>query len=515
MIAPLARGVAPGVTLHVVKVLNYNGSGPDSGIIAGVEDCLIAGAQVANLSLGIPGSSDGQDALSQAINQAVDAGMLVVVAAGNSGDGEKTIGSPAAAAKAITVGAVAEHSISAVADARSAGIHPAPFSSHGPTRDGRIKPDIAAPGVSILSAMTNVVSVDPDPFFGGGGPVDLGCGEGCYTILSGTSMASPFVAGAVALMLEAGAASTDIPQIIFTTAQDRGVAGKDNVFGHGLVDVEAAVRQAASAAPASVIFPHHVFQRGSAPDSTAVRFPIAVVDMTKPLAITVTIDGKLTRWGWSPDLDMVLLDSNGAAFTIANPLYPFFSNEPTLPAPGTSSTCPAGEDCGQVGTQETIHLQPATLQSLQSGNPRFFVEIYPFDGRPNNGKGGTFTIGLSNGYFAGPVGGAHDDQLVAVAGPNATVTDDDGDTFADVLLDGRASLGSADSYVWRDSSDAVVGNGALVKLNLPVGTHTLSLTVSNSGGMASDSVDITVSPPSSGDSGGSSKPCNPRKKSCN
>ncbi len=193
VVAPLARGVAPGALLYVVKVLNYNGSGADSGIILGLEECVLAGPDVANLSLCVPGNSDGQDALSRAIDAAVDAGVVVVVAAGNAGDGEATIGSPGVAAKAITVGAVAEHSPSAATAATSLGVYPAPFSSHGPTLDGRIKPDVAAPGVSVLSAMTTVVSNDPDPFWGGGGMVDLGYGEGDYIIISGTSMASPFV----------------------------------------------------------------------------------------------------------------------------------------------------------------------------------------------------------------------------------------------------------------------------------------------------------------------------------
>jgi serine protease AprX len=516
--APLARGVAPGVEIHAVKVLDYNGSGSDSGIIAGIEACQLAGAHVVNMSLGIPGSSDGRDALSTAVDAAVDAGMVVVVAAGNAGDGEATIGSPGAAAKAITVGAVAEHSASTVLDATSLGVYMAPFSSRGPTLDGRIKPDIAAPGVSILSAMTSVIAEDPDPFFGGGGEYDLGCGEGCYIVISGTSMASPFVAGAVALMMSADATLTSdaVRQILSETAQDRGALGKDNVYGHGLVDVEAAVRRAAAEDPNAVAFPHHVFQTGTVPDGTAVRVPVGVIDMTKPLAVTIAIDGRLTRRGWSPDLDATLLDASGAPFMIPNPLYPILGGEPFFPAPGTSSTCPAGELCGQVGTQETIRVMPG---DLQPGSPLYYVEVYPFADRPNNGKGGTFAIGLANGYFAGPIDGAHDDALVAEAGSNATVTVDDGDTFADVVLDGRASRGVVSTYQWKDDSGGVLAEGAVAMVSLPVGTHTLSLSVTDGATDVTDTVTVTVQGASSDGGGGGGgkgggKPCNPKKEAC-
>jgi serine protease AprX len=515
-IAPLARGVAPAVHIHAVKVLNYNGSGPDSGIIAGVQECLTAGAHVANLSLGIPGSSDGRDALSQAVDAAVDAGMVVVVAAGNAGDGPQTIGSPGAAVKAITVGAVAEHTASTIADATSLGVYAAPFSSRGPTLDGRTKPDISAPGVSILSAMSNVVAVDPDPIWGGGGEVTLGCGEGCYTVSSGTSMASPFVAGAVALMLEAdGSLTTDsamVRQILADTAQDRGTVGMDNVFGHGLIDVQAAVSRAANAGAKTTSFPHHVFQQGTVPDGISVRVPVGVIDMTKPLAITVAIEGRLTRRGWSPDLDVILLDANRQPFMVNNPLYPWLSDDPTVPAPGTSSTCPAGEDCGQMGTQETIHIQPDTLQP---GNPLFFVEIYPFAERPNNGKGGNYTIGLSNGYFAGPIDGPADNQLVARAGSDVTVIDDDDDGSADVTLDGRASLGMINEYLWSGTAGAE--STAVATVRLPIGTHTFSLSVTNTvtGAMDTDSMTVTVTGSSSdGGEKGGGKRCNPKREVC-
>lgn len=420
VIAPLAQGVAPGFSLLMAKVLDYRGSGPDSGIITGLEWCVTKMADVVNLSLAIPGSSDGQDAFSLAVNAAVAQNVVVIAAAGNSGDGGETIGSPSAATGAITVGAVAEHAESTLADATSLGVYPPPFTSRGPTVDGRIKPDIAAPGVSILSALTNSISLDPDPIFGGsGGPVDLGCGVGCYTIKSGTSMSSPFVAGAVALLLEANSALTPdgVRAALEGIAQERGEPGKDNVFGHGLIDVAAAVSAVTAVSGASLPateFPYTAFLRSSVANNGVAQLPITVLDATKPLAITVAIDGKMTRFGWSPDIDVYLLDEFGEPFLMENPLYDWLGGEEFISVPGTSSTCPAGEDCGPVGTQETIHIGPGSplFDAFWAGlwEPgKFIIELRLWAERPNNGKGGNFSVELSNAYFNGP--------LTADAGP--------------------------------------------------------------------------------------------------
>ncbi|MGH6961675.1 MAG: S8 family peptidase, partial [Dongiaceae bacterium] len=216
---PTYRGVAPGAQLYGAKVLDANGSGSSDDVIAGIDWCADdlgagPGVRVINLSLGIAGSSDGTDLVSQAVNAAVAKGKIVVVAAGNSGAASKSIGSPGAAALAITVGAAAEWSHSTLLDGESNGIYVAPFSSRGPTADGRVKPDIAAPGHSIIAGY-----IDPS------GSGFYGCTNDCYASLSGTSMATPFTAGTVALMLEAASpflpTPADIRAILAATAQDR------------------------------------------------------------------------------------------------------------------------------------------------------------------------------------------------------------------------------------------------------------------------------------------------------
>ncbi|HEX2064252.1 MAG TPA: S8 family serine peptidase, partial [Acidimicrobiales bacterium] len=106
------RGVAFGSALVGVKVLDSTGGGSSTGIINGIDFCVANKAaynvRVLNMSLGTSGSSDGTDAMSVATNNAFDHGILPVVAAGNSGPAAYTIGSPGAAAKALTVCSLAD-----------------------------------------------------------------------------------------------------------------------------------------------------------------------------------------------------------------------------------------------------------------------------------------------------------------------------------------------------------------------------------------------------------------------
>ncbi|MDX3234489.1 S8 family serine peptidase [Streptomyces sp. ME03-5709C] len=169
------KGVAPGVRLHVGKVLSNAGSGSDSWIIAGMEwAAREAKARVVSMSLGSDQPTDGTDPMSQAVNElSAETGALFTIAAGNSGPSEGTVGAPGAADAALTVGAV--DSSDAIAD----------FSSRGPRfRDDAMKPEITAPGVDILAARSQWATF----------------GTGSYATISGTSMATPHVAGVAALV---------------------------------------------------------------------------------------------------------------------------------------------------------------------------------------------------------------------------------------------------------------------------------------------------------------------------
>jgi len=126
------EGVAPEAGLWAGKVLDDQGSGSESGIVAVVDWCAAdPDVDVISMSLGTTLPSDGSDALSLAANAAVADGKVVVVAAGNSGDAPDSIGAPGAAADAITVGAASEWSAAPGAENHSDGVYLANFSSRG------------------------------------------------------------------------------------------------------------------------------------------------------------------------------------------------------------------------------------------------------------------------------------------------------------------------------------------------------------------------------------------------
>ena len=172
------RGVAPAADLLVGKVLGDDGSGTDAQVIAGME-WAAARADVVNMSLGGWDLSDGGDPLSQAVDALTKQyGTLFVVAAGNDGPTPGWVSAPAAAASALTVGAVDGNDTIA------------PFSSRGPLINTRAaKPELVAPGVDILAARAAGTTM--------GTPLDAR-----YTAASGTSMASPHAAGAAALLVQ-------------------------------------------------------------------------------------------------------------------------------------------------------------------------------------------------------------------------------------------------------------------------------------------------------------------------
>ncbi|WP_459739878.1 S8 family peptidase [Streptomyces sp. E-15] len=174
------RGVAPRADLLIGKVLGDDGYGTESAVIDGMEWATREHARVVNMSLGSGSPSDGTDPISQAVDSlTASSGALFVVAAGNEGEtGPSSVSSPGAADAALTVGAVdRDDSL-------------APFSSRGPRPgDGAVKPDVTAPGVGIVAARASGTTL--------GDPVDAH-----YIALSGTSMATPHVAGAAALLAQ-------------------------------------------------------------------------------------------------------------------------------------------------------------------------------------------------------------------------------------------------------------------------------------------------------------------------
>lgn len=240
------RGIAPRAKLVAVKVLDCHGSGYLSDVAAGIDWTISHRAQygikVLNLSLGGSEAGPEQDFLEVAVNRAAAAGITAVIAAGNSGPGPGTVGSPGAAHQAITVGAIADRG----RDRGMPGYLPAKFSSRGPTLDGTPKPDIAAPGVEIIAAQAGTVR----------GQVPM----------SGTSMATPFVAGVAALLLAAdptlvpsgsscdaslpacpdGVIGMSQPLKALLSSTARSYGSDANTTGSGIIDADRAMAQVRS-----------------------------------------------------------------------------------------------------------------------------------------------------------------------------------------------------------------------------------------------------------------------------
>ncbi|MBI3538181.1 MAG: S8 family peptidase [Chloroflexi bacterium] len=219
------RGVASECTLIAAKVLRGDGSGNMSDVMAGVEWAVQQRAHVLNLSLGGGGASDGSDALSTTCDAAMNRGVVVCVAAGNSGPGASTVGSPGAAKNVITIGASSKSD--AIAN----------FSSRGPTKDGRVKPDVCFPGVGIIAPRAKGTS--------------MGSPQGdYYTAASGTSMATPHAAGSCALLLQAkpGLSPQQIKEILMSTAKD--LSYEPNTQGKGRAQVFDAFTNAQGQSPA-------------------------------------------------------------------------------------------------------------------------------------------------------------------------------------------------------------------------------------------------------------------------
>ncbi|MET9227581.1 S8 family peptidase [Lentzea sp. NPDC003310] len=238
------HGVAPDARILDVKVLGDNGSGADSGIIAGMEWAVEQGAQIVNMSLG-GYDTPGVDPIEEAVNRlSADRGALFVIAAGNSGPGSRTIGSPGTADAALTVGAVDDQN------------RIAEFSSRGPTASGTLKPDLTAPGVGIVAALHSDGRI--------GAPVVDG-----YTSLDGTSMATPHVAGAAALLrqqhpdltgtaLKARLTGSTTPTADLTPFEQ----------GTGRVDVAKLIKQNVTSSPTSVSFGAHQWPHAGEPALT-------------------------------------------------------------------------------------------------------------------------------------------------------------------------------------------------------------------------------------------------------
>ncbi|MBB5857257.1 S8 family serine peptidase [Amycolatopsis umgeniensis] len=346
------KGVAPDAGLLAAKVLGDDGSGGWSEIISGMEWAVAQGAKVINLSLG--GDDDeGVDPLEAAVNRLTkDNGVLFVIAAGNDGDrGAGTVGSPGSADEALTVGAVDR------ADALAS------FSGKGPRRgDNAVKPEITAPGVGIVAAKAG----------------------GDYQPMSGTSMATPHVAGAAALLVQqhpdwrpeqikAGLTGSAKPAEGLTVFQQ----------GAGRTDVAKAVEQRVNT------------------DVTTVAFGTVPVDDPKPRTREITYRNS----GEQPvelDLRLDVRDENGkpavdGLFTVDRPKV-------TVPAGGTATAAitvnPGQKPRAAYGGTLLATSADVTVRSLIGADLQrevFSADVKLFDRKGDKANGIVFVTNLDSG----------------------------------------------------------------------------------------------------------------------
>ncbi|MFF7645299.1 S8 family serine peptidase [Streptomyces canus] len=224
------KGVAPGAKLLVGKLMDDTGVGSDSSIIAGMQWAVAQGAKIVSMSLGST-DTPGVDPLEKAVNDlSASSHALFVIAAGNDGPSDTTVGTPGSAASALTVAAVDRHD--RLAD----------FSSRGPTADGALKPDIAAPGVDIVAARAAHGSEGEEVAPG-------------YVTMSSTSMATPHTAGAAAILAQEHLAWTGERIKAALTASALPLTGTTAYeTGAGRVDLTRATGADVTTEPSSVGF---------------------------------------------------------------------------------------------------------------------------------------------------------------------------------------------------------------------------------------------------------------------
>ncbi|MFJ5214010.1 S8 family peptidase [Streptomyces sp. NPDC088354] len=293
------KGVAPGAQIISGKVLDDDGLGDDAGIIKGLEWAAAQGARIVNLSLG-GSDTPGVDPIEATVDRlsAGPGAPLFVIAAGNEGDAPSTVGSPGSADAALTVGAVDKSD--ALAD----------FSSRGPrVGDGAIKPDVTAPGVDITAAAAKGSVIDTDP--------EVPHPADGYLTISGTSMATPHVTGAAAILAQEHPDWTgqQIKAVLIGSAEDGGYTPFQQ--GSGRIDVARAIGQSVVAEPASLNFGTALWPHNDDPrlTRTVTYRNSGQQDVTLDLSLT----GQGPRGGAAPagfftlDKQQVTVPAGGAA----------------------------------------------------------------------------------------------------------------------------------------------------------------------------------------------------------
>ena len=392
-------GVAPNARILAYKVCGPDGSCSDFAVAQAIAQAVTDGAKVINMSLGGPEYSQ---AMYDAVQDAWGAGLVIVAGAGN--DGTTAEFYPAAFNNVISVGAFDE-------DHRRAS-----FSNYGTWVD------ISAPGNVIMSSYPMASCATT------GAPGDTGC----YTWLSGTSMATPHVSGAAALVWSRSdvISNAQVVDILLNSADPRGVDAVrlDSWTSHGGLNLHNAMSYGlTNLAPVAHAGPDRTLT-----DSGGDGVELVTLDGSA----STDSDGTIVSHEWREGGTVVGL--------IAAP-------QVWLPVGTHTLTLQVTDDDGATGTDSVV------------------VTVMPPPNLPP----------------------------VAHAGADQVVTDNNGDGVESVMLNGSSSSdsdGAIVSYEWREGN-TVVGSGATPTISFAIGSHSLTLRVSDEdGGTGTDSVVVTINP---------------------
>ncbi|GLF93239.1 S8 family peptidase [Streptomyces yaizuensis] len=318
------KGVAPGARILSAKVLDDESLGEDSGIIAGMDWAVAQGADVINMSLG-GRDQPGIDPLEAHVNKlSKETDVLFAIAAGNHGPDAGSLGSPGTADAALTVGAVDDTG------------RMASFSSRGPRAgDGAVKPDVTAPGVAVTAASAR----------GSATAVQEGERPAGYVGISGTSMATPHVAGAAALLKQRHPSWSGerIKAVLTASAKD----GGHSLFaqGAGQIAVDRALEQTVVSDGTGLSFGFHSWPHTD----------------DKPVTRRITYRNLGTQ-DITLDLAVKAVDPKGRPSPAG--LFALGAGQVTVPAGGTA-TVPLTADTRIGGTNDGTHT--ATVVATGGG----------------------------------------------------------------------------------------------------------------------------------------------------
>jgi PKD repeat protein len=470
-----SKGIAgiANVGIKGVKVLNAAGSGAWSTVASGIRWCADNGGPRVVISMSLGGGH--ATVLEDAVRYAEGKGALLVAAAGNSGPCSNCVGYPAAYPEVI-----------AVTCTNSAKTQ-CSFSSDGP------ESELTAPGQSILAAWHT--------------------GDTAYNTISGTSMSTPHVSGVAALVWshETALTAAGLRQLLRDNAEDLGSAGWDELYGYGLVDAKATL-DAAGGPPPPPPPPETTLSLENFDDGAANGW--ALTGMWRVTSACTTAASPPNHLVYNKASDCRY--SNGSSRTTGTATFDADLTNSTVATLKfkhrweTEIYAGGAYDIRRVQTSIDGGSTWTTLRQWDSRNPNQLswtghsIDIDQYAGRQIKLRFFFDTVdGISNnfpGWFLDdvevtgdlPVGNQPPN---ADAGPDQAVADHDGTGSETVTLDGTGSSdpdGTIDSYEWREGG-TLIATGANPSVEFPVGSHTVTLTVTDDDGeTASDDVVVTV-----------------------